>query len=659
MKGCFVTALQLALDYARRGYFVFPCLAGLKAPATEHGWREATTNESQIERWWAENPKYNVAIATGPSGLLVVDVDPEGIEAWETMLADDPALMQVASLTHLIETPRGGFHVYFRGEGRSTVGKLAAGIDTRGAGGYVLAPPSRVNTAKSAGEYSVLSEAEPLPVPAALAALLARAEPVRDAPALPPEDAAWDSPEALLRARVWLEGLSARGPVAFEGQRNDALYKVACGVLQFGIKPATAFGLICDLWNPHCAPPLGEEEIENTIRSAWRNGEQTRGGKAEQPLAEQHAHLLAAAPAEPAKSAVEEDEYAYLDPTPIGLAYANAKPLEWLLENYMPKQGVGYLYGPSGTYKTFLALDLALSVATGYGPNWWEGANRKPMPVVYMCGESVEAFKTVRYRAWLAANPLPGIESLSNNLMIVEDVPPYEMTEHWARFEANVVKRVKKAGFDRPALLIVDTLTQAMVGISMNDQKEASKVARHFRKMAKRLDCFVLIINHTGKDEKAGMIGSFLWFATADTVVSVQRESAAGETALLLTTEKQKESAPGLPKRFVGEGEGASTVFKRDWNAKFDTSGEEPKVIAGAGTEEWLKPEALHHELKNGPMTTEHLAESLAERWTVDKKRVQRRLKRVAQTRYRAWMLTDDVWSIPAAEPKPIDTSIF
>ena len=123
--------LTEALAYASRGWHVFPLLG--KRPATQHGWKDATTDRETIVAWWA-GTVYNVGIATGPSGLLVVDLDGDDALAWW--------YEQGAPDTAWVTTGRGQHH-YFRAEGLpSTTGRLAPNVDTRGVGGYVVAPPS-------------------------------------------------------------------------------------------------------------------------------------------------------------------------------------------------------------------------------------------------------------------------------------------------------------------------------------------------------------------------------------------------------------------------------------------------------------------------------------------------------------------------------------
>jgi Bifunctional DNA primase/polymerase, N-terminal len=72
------TRLRYALTYAARGWPVFPCQVGQKAPATAHGHLDATTDPAQITAWFSRNPSWNLAIATGAPGPDVLDVDDHG-----------------------------------------------------------------------------------------------------------------------------------------------------------------------------------------------------------------------------------------------------------------------------------------------------------------------------------------------------------------------------------------------------------------------------------------------------------------------------------------------------------------------------------------------------------------------------------------------------
>jgi predicted P-loop ATPase len=146
--------LQSALAYAKQGFYVFPvhgivrgqctcnagtmCYAPGKHPRTNHGYTDATTDETVIRRWFSKWPDAGVAIAAGLSGLVVLDIDPRN--------RGNASLAELPSLPH---TPRvltggGGWHYYFRKPpGPEFPGfVLAHGIDVKADGGYVIAPPS-------------------------------------------------------------------------------------------------------------------------------------------------------------------------------------------------------------------------------------------------------------------------------------------------------------------------------------------------------------------------------------------------------------------------------------------------------------------------------------------------------------------------------------
>jgi Bifunctional DNA primase/polymerase, N-terminal len=138
--------LRQALEYAARGWPVFPCNTSQKTPATSHGHHDATTDPAQITAWFTRNPHWNLAIATGAPGPDVLDIDQHG-----------PAGNGYAALARLnraglldgaaayIRTPSGGLHAYFRGSDQRNGHLPAHHLDFRSHGGYILAPPSRVD----------------------------------------------------------------------------------------------------------------------------------------------------------------------------------------------------------------------------------------------------------------------------------------------------------------------------------------------------------------------------------------------------------------------------------------------------------------------------------------------------------------------------------
>jgi putative DNA primase/helicase len=148
-----------AILCAKRGWHVFPCSPADKKPLTEHGLKDATRDSATIKRWWTQWPRAMIGIRTGPeSGFFAIDLDldPEkklnGVAAFE-MLKNGGELPE----TITAQTPRGGRHLWFRWvDGiKNSAGKVAPGIDVRGAGGYVIAPPSR---RADGAEYQFLAD---------------------------------------------------------------------------------------------------------------------------------------------------------------------------------------------------------------------------------------------------------------------------------------------------------------------------------------------------------------------------------------------------------------------------------------------------------------------------------------------------------------------
>lgn len=152
------TCLEAALSYAARGWRVFPCKLHSKEPATLHGFKDATTDPTRLASLFSTD--CNLGIATG-QGLFVLDIDVKAsngettLQAWEARYGPLPR-------TYTVRTPSGGTHYYFLSAVCPTKAAVAPGLDVRGDGGYVVAPPS-------AG-YAVLDPLDPVKAPAWLLA---------------------------------------------------------------------------------------------------------------------------------------------------------------------------------------------------------------------------------------------------------------------------------------------------------------------------------------------------------------------------------------------------------------------------------------------------------------------------------------------------------
>ncbi|ATY96995.1 bifunctional DNA primase/polymerase [Streptomyces cavourensis] len=241
--------LCAALQAAERGWHVFPLRPRDKRPAL-HGeiscprtgdcagghrkWEQrATTDPDRIRKAWSAGA-FNVGIATGPSGLVVVDLDPvkakdlkgtpDGVTSLQALCE---RAGQAVPATYRTRTASGGHHLYFTAPPGArlgnSAGRLGTHIDTRAHGGYVVAPGSTLPN----GTYEVVDPTEPVPLPEWLHALLTPRQLVRGLTAAPVPVRAPRYAAAALKA----ETAAVAG--AGEGVRNWTLVRAARALGRF------------------------------------------------------------------------------------------------------------------------------------------------------------------------------------------------------------------------------------------------------------------------------------------------------------------------------------------------------------------------------------------------------------------------------------------
>lgn len=131
------TLAGAALWYANRGHLVFPLHPGTKVPATRNGFKDSSMDPDTIRAWWTKNPLYNIGLTTGHL-FDVIDIDGEdGIRS----IAGIEDAGHLPPIIGRVSTPR-GLHLYVKPTGDGCATGIQPGIDYRGIGGYVVAPPS-------------------------------------------------------------------------------------------------------------------------------------------------------------------------------------------------------------------------------------------------------------------------------------------------------------------------------------------------------------------------------------------------------------------------------------------------------------------------------------------------------------------------------------
>ena len=250
--------------YLSKGWAVFP-VGRDKKPLIPNGCRGATTDREKIHQWWHDNPYANVAIATGrKSQLVVIDIDckngKDGLtsldEAYAEFLEFDAHRQLVAV------TPTNGFHLYYQWDERVPVTVAAGvlpGIDIRGEGGYVLAPPSSFNIEGKWSKYRWHDRS--LPVPALPAWAIDLCEQTRKPSLSTPSSNAFA--ESKVDLHLVLTGIQV-------GKRDDQIFRYACHLRGVGVDYCLALGFIKEA-AARCIPPFPEAIAVQKVDYAYRD----------------------------------------------------------------------------------------------------------------------------------------------------------------------------------------------------------------------------------------------------------------------------------------------------------------------------------------------------------------------------------------------------
>ena len=254
---------EAAALLAEAGVPVFPCVPGAKRPLAQHGFHDATTDPSQVERWWNQSPDANVGVPTGAvSGVVVVDVDVHPTSSGFPAFIRARSAGLVADWSLVVRTPSGGLHAYFLADSTGVQRSWQAPrqhIDFRGDGGYIVVPPSRVTDgSRPSRPYALIAVSPHAPRAVDAAGLRAFLDPPRpSAPRVPAPSHLGADPSRLV---AWV----ASRP---EGSRNHSLFWAACELARAGQSLGASLDL---LGEAATTAGLTQHEAETTIRSAHR-----------------------------------------------------------------------------------------------------------------------------------------------------------------------------------------------------------------------------------------------------------------------------------------------------------------------------------------------------------------------------------------------------
>ena len=458
-----------ALRYAADGFHVFPCRPNGKEPMgslVPNGCLDATTDVETIKGWWSKCPNANIGLATGAkSGLAVVDLDgPEGLKSGN--------LLRLSSnITALTGRGKQLFYSDPKGIVTNSVKKLSAGVDTRGTGGYVVAPPSRHPNGK---RYTWLRQ------PLSRSAL----------PSLPTEliQAEVPSISTVRKPDSWM---SSALEELKKGHIHNTLISVLGKFLSHGFTEEDTFKLL----QPYAledGKPF--EGLRDKIAEIWRRY--------------------------PTQSTLGPSRSETID-----TFLEDIKEPEWICKPFIAKKSIGFVVGLPATLKTWLCADLAVESAQGGG--MWAGL----FPVtkcktLFIDQERWKGETQRRFSAILAAKKIAH-SGIKDSLYLKSGTTiRLNIDSSYQAFRTELLEM-------RPELIIVDSFATFHT-LPENDRTEIQKVLERIKELRNEIGCTWVFINHENKSaypngEPEGiptmgtMVGSIGIGAAAEFCLTVRR----------------------------------------------------------------------------------------------------------------------------------------
>jgi hypothetical protein len=515
--------LAAALDYAAAGMPVLP-LDG-KVPRNRGGLTNASADVAQVAEWWRRWQDANVGVVTGAaSGYVVLDVDvPAGLRSLAELERRHGKLS-----TAQVLTGSGGRHYWFCApaeELRNSAGALGEGLDVRGAGGYVVAPPS---VHENGNPYRWTRELEH----------------AADCPA-------WLLADAQKRRNGKAPALEAVIP---EGARDATLASLAGTMRRRGMGEAAILAAL-RVENERCRPPLGESDLERIAASVARYEP-----KAEAELVPLRAQAWGAF----------RDEA--------------AADLGFLVDGLWPEPALGFIAARPKAGKTWVALALAVCIATGR-PLFGEYAIAEPRSVLYIALEGARAGLRARIAAIARGLGIDPDGDELERLHLLYKPRPFNLAD--PRLAALVIEEARR--LDAAIVFIdvlrqavrglkesaAEDFAQVRDALEpLLDERRSAALLHHFGKL-----------NETQKERTPGerMVGSGAMEGALDVAFYITK-SEAGARRLRIEFEARDFATPDLiGVALVGTGSGEHGGFTYVDAASFvlDATAAEDRDLAG------------------------------------------------------------------------------
>ena len=499
-------ALEVAEDYP-----VFPCDTK-KRPVCQGGFKAATQDPDEIEKLFSVPGAALIGVPTGEqSGVSVIDIDVRDGKQGKEWVEKNAELL---GITKVAETQSGGWHYYYKhSDGIRNRAGIDGCVDVRGDGGYVIHP--------SSVGYRWLND--------------------EDFALFPPRVAA----QATGTAASSLEPPMGGGDIDAFGNIIDGREKHMARLVLANISDYfRTYGTFPTMeWMEKNVYPIYEQRVKSRTGDLNQEGRgidefrkkvtstiiRAREGK----IADLH---IAPDKKQPQPSNAPSDTAVPVERKirvrTLGELRATPPP-SFMVADYLIENSFAVLYGAPASFKSFLAIDWALSVAHGID---WNGRPTAQGAVVYLAMEG-QAGIAVRAEAWHREKQLSD-----------EGVPFYAVTTPigMAMENAPDVMQLRQAidetlGGVVPSLIVVDTLARSFAG-SGADENSATDMGMFIRScdlIREWFDCTVMAVHHSGKDADRGLRGSSALLGAVDTSIAIKRTE--GTQSVVVKVVKQKD----------------------------------------------------------------------------------------------------------------------
>jgi hypothetical protein len=520
-----VTPLEVAQQWAAEGVAAFPVLIGHNANGKltknpvpgSHGHRDATTDVDQLNAMFdraavPDGQHLAVGLVPGSADMIVVDIDCKGA-------ADGFATAAEVGVPDgfTVTTPSGGEHRWFRKPVAGRIGNLSApGIDVRADAGFVVAP----GTTTPWGSWETVCDASDITT--LPADVLEKLRGARDTNAT--TDAAdIDKIFTAEPSSVPVDAALGEWVRGRHHGRHPAALKAVTKLLRLAERGHPGVADAVEIIRGNFTT-LVTKDGSRTAEQAQREwSDMVRDAK----------RTVSATPAtSPRYSDPDTDTHGLeertLPPLIRGLEITKLPRPEWLVEGVIATPSLALLVGPPKHGKSFAALDLAASVATGRP---WMDRPTKRSSVLYVIGEGIGGVG-LRINA---LSSYTGDTDALDDLCFLEGAR--QLTSVRDLEELEIRAREINAG-----LIVLDTLARCTVGVEENSAKEMGAVIEHgLQRLRDATGAAVLAVHHTGKDTSAGPRGSSALLGAVDTEIVCDKK---GET-IRLQLRNQKDGADG------------------------------------------------------------------------------------------------------------------